>query len=64
MKRVSAPESKPRAFPGARWWKFDLHTRTPASADYGKGPQQAERQIEPVDWLLGFMQAGNDCVAV
>ncbi len=21
---MTAPESKPRAFPGARWWKFDL----------------------------------------
>ena len=62
---MTAPESKPRAFPGARWWKFDLHTHTPASADYGKGPYQAERsQIEPVDWLLGFMRAGIDCVAV
>ena len=61
---MTAPESKPRAFPGARWWKFDLHTRTPASADYGKGADQAERQIEPEDWLLGFMQAEIDCVAV
>ena len=62
---MTAPESKSHAFPGARWWKFDLHTRTPASADYGKGPHQAERrQIEPQDWLLGLMQAGIDCVAV
>ncbi len=52
-------------FPGARWWKFDLHTHTPASSDYGKGPQQAAlRKIEPSEWLLGFMRAGVDCVAV
>lgn len=50
---------------GARWWKFDFHTHTPASQDYGKGPDQAsERGVEPRDWLLGFMRAGIDCVAV
>ena len=52
-------------YPGSRWWKFDFHTHTPASADYGKGPDQASlRRIGPEDWLLGFMRAGVDCVAV
>ena len=52
-------------YPGARWWKFDLHTHTPASSDYGKGPEQASlQQVDPRDWLLGFMQADIDCVAV
>ena len=52
-------------YPGARWWKFDFHTHTPASSDYGKGPDQATlRQISPEDWLLAFMRAGVDCVAV
>ena len=52
-------------YDGARWWKFDFHTHTPASQDYGKGPDQAsERSVEPRDWLLGFMRAGIDCVAV
>ena len=52
-------------FPGARWWKFDFHTHTPASADYGKGPdQEAAREVGPEEWLLGFMRAGIDCVAV
>ena len=51
--------------PGARWWKFDFHTHTPASDDYGKGPTQASlKQTTPKDWLLGFMRAGVDCVAV
>ena len=50
---------------GARWWKFDPHTHTPASQDYGKGPDQAsEKGVAPRDWLLGFMRAGIDCVAV
>ena len=52
-------------YPGARWWKFDCHTHTPASGDYGKGSNQASlRQITPEDWLLDFMRAGVDCVAV
>ena len=52
-------------YPGARWWKFDFHTHTPASHDYGKGPGQATlMQITPDDWLLQFMRAGVDCVAV
>jgi len=52
-------------YPGARWWKFDFHTHTPASSDYGKGPDQTvQRQISPEDWLLAFMRAEVDCVAV
>ena len=52
-------------YPGARWWKFDFHTHTPASHDYGKGSGQAKhKQITPESWLLRFMQAGVDCVAV
>ena len=50
-------------YPGARWWKFDFHAQTPASANHGKGASQL-RQITPQDWLLGFMGAGVDCVAV
>lgn len=35
------------------------------SVDYGKGAQQAAlRLIETKDWLLGFMSARVDCVAV
>ena len=50
---------------GARWWKFDFHTHTPASLDYGKGPYQTKlAQISPRDWLMGFMAAEIDCVAV
>ncbi len=52
-------------YPGSRWWKFDFHTHTPASADYGKGDSRATlRGITPKDWLLEFMRAGIDCVAV
>jgi energy-coupling factor transporter ATP-binding protein EcfA2 len=50
---------------GARWWKFDLHTHTPASDDYGKGVDQAALKARtPKEWLLDYMRAGIDCVAV
>lgn len=50
---------------GARWWKFDFHTHTPASEDYGKGPDQAQLQGQTSkDWLRGYMEAQIDCVAI
>ena len=50
---------------GSRWWKFDFHNHTPASSDYGKGDDQEElKQITPKEWLLNFMRAEIDCVAV
>ena len=54
-----------RQWSGARWWKFDLHTHTPASNDYGKGPEYERlKQLTPRDWLLDYMQAEIDCVAI
>ena len=51
-------------FVGSRWWRFDFHTHTPASPDYGKGPnQQQHLGVSPRDWLLDYMRAGIDCVA-
>jgi energy-coupling factor transporter ATP-binding protein EcfA2 len=50
---------------GSKWWKFDFHTHTPASEDYGKGMNQKTcQQITPKEWLLNYMRAGIDCVAV
>ena len=54
---------------GSRWWKFDFHVHTPASDDYGKGKgkgkdQAALKKREPRDWLLDYMCAGIDCVAI
>jgi energy-coupling factor transporter ATP-binding protein EcfA2 len=53
-------------FPGSRWWKVDFHTHTPKSTDYGKGdPNEAQlKQRTPREWLLDFMRAGIDAVAV
>ncbi|HLC41140.1 MAG TPA: ABC transporter, partial [Methylomirabilota bacterium] len=50
---------------GARWWKFDFHTHSPASEDYGKGPSQTVLGARtPRGWLLDYMWAGIDCVAI
>ena len=50
---------------GARWWKFDFHSHTPASEDYGKGPNQnLLKQRTAHEWLLDYMKAGIDCVAI
>ena len=50
---------------GARWWRFDFHTHTPASMDYGKGPNHKTlANLTPKEWLLGFMHAEVDCVAI
>ncbi len=52
-------------YPGSRWWKFEFHTHTPASEDYGKGAQQnCLRKITPKEWLLNYMRAGIDCIAI
>lgn len=52
-------------FPGARWWKFDFHTHTPASTDT---PWHrligTSGELTPEQWLMKYMQAGIDCVAV
>lgn len=50
---------------GSRWWKFDFHNHTPASDDYGKGVLQEQyKQHSPENWLLDYMRAGIDCVAI
>lgn len=50
---------------GSRWWKFDFHAHTPASDDYGRGKAQAAlKKLQPRDWLLDYMCAGIDCVAI
>ncbi len=50
---------------GARWWKFDVHAHTPASKDYGKGENLTSlRELLPKEWLLTYMRAGIDCIAI
>ena len=45
-----------RQFAGARWWKFDFHTHTPASDFQGT--------VTSESWLKAFMDQEIDCVAI
>lgn len=58
--------SQPWPYPGARWWKFDFHTHTPASRDTGawQAAIGTPNELTPQTWLLKYMAAGIDCVAV
>ncbi|MDB5868408.1 MAG: hypothetical protein JWP96_740, partial [Polaromonas sp.] len=49
-------------YPGARWWKFDFHTHTPASTDTYWAKNGVD--LSPETWLLKYMAAEIDCVAV
>lgn len=53
-------------YPGARWWKFDFHTHTPASSDTGAWQTAigTPQELMPETWLLKYMTAEIDCVAV
>lgn len=53
-------------YPGARWWKFDFHTHTPASGDtlHWKKAIGTPDEVTPEKWLLHYMAAGIDCVAI
>lgn len=50
-------------FAGSRWWKFDFHSHTPASFDYGRGDTSLQN-IPPREWLLNYMRAEIDCIAI
>ena len=49
-------------YPGSRWWMFDFHTHISPAADtpWARG----NPVLSPEDWLLGYMAAGIDRVAV
>lgn len=54
------------SFPGSRWWKFDFHTHTPASLDTTawQTAKETDAKITPEKWLLKYMAAEIDCVAI
>jgi energy-coupling factor transporter ATP-binding protein EcfA2 len=59
------PDMATWSWNGARWWKFDFHAHSPASDDYGKGPSQVTLKTRTTrEWLLDYMRAGIDCVAI
>ncbi|HDS1747607.1 MULTISPECIES: TrlF family AAA-like ATPase [Pseudomonas] len=53
-------------YAGARWWKFDFHTHTPASKDTNawQAAIGTADELTPQRWLLKYMAAEIDCVAV
>lgn len=53
-------------YAGARWWKFDFHTHTPASKDTNawQAVIGTADELTPKKWLLKYMAAEIDCVAV
>ena len=53
-----------QSFAGARWWKFDFHTHTPFSRDTPWHGQTGDQELSPEAWLLRWMAAEIDCVAV
>ncbi|MCA9561585.1 MAG: hypothetical protein H6704_10935 [Myxococcales bacterium] len=50
-------------WPGARWWRVDLHTHSPASHDWGKG-QPDEPKPTPREWVVAALDAGLHAVAL
>ncbi len=48
---------------GSRWWKFDFHTHTPKSGDFGRGDESL-KNIQLEDWIQKAMESGLDCVVV
>ncbi|MFN4236638.1 MAG: TrlF family AAA-like ATPase [Vogesella sp.] len=63
---MSVNASQPWPYPGARWWKFDFHTHTPASKDSSawQAAIGTADELTPQTWLLKYMAAEIDCVAV
>ena len=53
-------------YPGSRWWTFDFHTHTPASKDTiaWQTAIGTPDEVMPRAWLLRFMAARVDCVAI
>lgn len=52
-----------KVYKGSRWLKFDFHTHTPISYDFGEGDPE-KKNISALEWLKSAMEAKLDCVAV
>ena len=44
-------------YPGARWWKFDLHTHKPSSKNSYWHRHRDESDVTPERWLQRFIDA-------
>ena len=51
-------------YTGAKWWKFDFHTHTPASMDFMEVVLPQDAEVTPKFWLQKFIDKGIDCVAI
>ena len=52
-------------FVGAKWWRFDFHTHTPASFDYANGDTtNLKETISAKAWLQSYIDKGIQCVAI
>lgn len=49
-------------WPGARWWRVDLHAHSPASHDFGSETDRGDPDW--VAWITAARDAGLDAVAV
>ena len=49
-------------WPGSRWYKFDLHTHSPASYDFK--PVEARKAADWSAWVAAFKEVGLDAVAL
>ena len=58
--RSARPSPAALPYPGARWWSFDFHAHTPASADTPHWQQAngTDQEVTPERWLVQFMAAG------
>ena len=54
--------SAPWDWPGSRWWRVDLHCRSPASHDFR--PEQASSSPDWIGWVEAARDAGLHAVAV
>ena len=62
---MTSDQGRQWRYPGARWWKFDFHTHTPASRDtYWYKQRDNPDPLTPEQWLQHFMDADIDCVAI
>lgn len=46
---------------GSKWCKFDFHTHTPLSNDYGRG-EVLFKNTKPEEWLQKAMVSCIECV--
>ncbi|WP_458376549.1 TrlF family AAA-like ATPase [Pseudomonas pergaminensis] len=49
---------------GSKWYKFDIHTHTPYSYDYGRGDTSLKARVTAKEWLSVFVKEKIQCVVI